>query len=212
MLVKGTKRTTAPSPSRKKEITATFIKRRTENKRYLITHYNRPEATNVIVFDVEDQRIAYRVSSNFKPIEELYSDIYLQFKRSETRIVEPQILQSILFNIEQTTPTDSFINVQSRKIIKEVERSETLIGPRESIHVRKVKETFKYVDRYKVNLQVKASFKEEENKTIVHLYDSTQGIEIGTHKLEYDYNTGLHKYWYVGKLIRTSTELEEIFK
>lgn len=158
------------------------------------------------VYDVHEQRLAYKCNSS-KTVEETLDSIYKDYKRSDTKVVEPESLLFIIKEVE--APQVSFTFVNNKKLSEDIVKN---FPQPESFHVRRIRETYKYIDKYKVKLNVKVEYNKVENKAVVFLYDDEGGVAIGTHKLEYDYIKGIYKYLYLGRLIVNSHELEDLFR
>ncbi len=180
-----------------------------KEKRYLICANIDDESKIGYVFDLREQRIVYKVNSKkHKNIEDVFNDIYSSFKRSDTTIVDHNVILNAIVEIKEDSKKEKVINesLQLEKEAKEVERT----SMQESIHIRKIKETYKYIDKYKVKMDIE--IKKIKDGAEIYLYDTLNGIDKGIHILKYDYYQGIYNYFYGNRLIVSSTNLEDIFK
>lgn len=181
-----------------------------KDKRYLICVNPDDESKSGYVFDIKEQRIVYKITTkNDKTIEQVFDSIYSSFKRSDTIIVDHTVILNAIVEIpEEKKRTNTFAaSIKIQEESKEISR----IPIAESIHIKKIKETYKYIDKYKVKLNVGVR-KINEDIVEIDLFDKVNGIDKGIHILRYDYNKGNYSYYYGPKLIVLSNNLEDIFK
>jgi len=177
-----------------------------KEKRYLIVVMPCEGKIAGYVYDIHEQRLVYRSLSSKSP-EDTFDTIYKDYKKSDTRVVDPEILLNVIKDVE--APQISFTFVNNKKLADEIVRSRP---QPESFHIKKIRETYKFIDKYKVNLKVKVEHHKENNKATIYLFDEEAGVSIGTHRLEYDYTKGRYIYYYCTRVVCDTNELENIFK
>ncbi len=184
-----------------------------KDRRYLVCVSTSTDSRTAYVYDITDQRIVYKITSSpDRTVESLFSDIYSTYKKSETRVIEPASILDVIKEVEMPSKRAKLFNT-CIQLKEEMEQSQVQenVPVRESIHIRKVKELYKYIDKYKVNLNLQI-VKEGVNKAVAYLFDEQNGIVKGTHKIEMDYERYRYSYSYMGKVVMIKHDLEEIFK
>lgn len=181
------------------------------DRRFLICINPVDESLFAYVYDLTEHRIVYKAtSSNRKSVEDIYQEIYKYYKKSETRIVEPESIQDIIFELPTGNKRANLLQ-HTTKLQEEAKQFPPKTR-QESIHIRRVKDTYRFIDKYKVGLNIEVIKSKERNAATVYLYNEEQGIVKGTHMLIYNYDKEKYSYYYMDKHVMTCSDLEEIFK
>lgn len=182
-----------------------------KDKRYLICINPNDESKVAYVYDMKEDRIVYKiVAKKEKTIESIYEEIYTSYKRSDTRIVEPNLVLSIINELPSNKRKETLLE-NSLKIHKEAEVL-VYVPKQESLHIRRVKDTYRFIDKYKVKLDLEIVKKTSQNSATVFLYDEAAGIDRGVHRIEYDYDKEEYRYYFMNRLVIKSNNLEDIYK
>ncbi len=164
------------------------------------------------VFDVKDQKIVYKVTTT-KDVDEVYKDIYRTYKRGETTIVDPMSLRSVINKANTPKGNNEALTFNTvKRALNEVHEIKLVDTTIEPAYIRRIRDTYKYMDKYRIKLDVEVKHDSKHNRTTLYLFDDVAGVSKGTHRLFYEHELRRYSYFYMDKLIGQSSELENIFK
>lgn len=169
------------------------------DKRYLVGF---KEIGNIVygsIFDKQEQRFVYNIEGKNKEkiieeINRLYGTRNIKILEEGDKFIEPIGKSSL----------------GKHKLLCEVVKELDNVGVQITPRMKKIKDVYKFIDKYKVNLKPKFEYNEKDNILSFELYSDS--VELGVHKIICDFNKGTYLYYFKGKLIENKNNLEDIFK